>query len=101
MTKGPYMHPDMPAEELEANAREMGRRRWEGVSPKKRSTLMRKAISARVYVPPDPSKPRCACGKMTLTRAEARADVNGKGLGHLPGCTFYRRQRHFRPGHDD
>ena len=99
--RGPYMHPNQTAEEIKANAREMSRRRWEGVSPQERSALGRKAISHRVYAPPDPTKPRCPCGAMTLTRATARADVNGKGLGHKPGCTFYRRQRHFRPGHDD
>lgn len=98
---GPYLHPDQTPEELKTNAQEMAALRWEGVTAEERSATMRRVVSHRVYVPPDPSKPRCACGRMTLTRAAARADVNGKGLGHLPGCSFYRRKRHFRPGHDD
>jgi hypothetical protein len=36
--------------------------------------------------------PRCPCEAMTLKRARTRADREGKGLGHDPGCSFYRER---------
>ena len=69
------------------------KRRWAGTTSEQRCEALREVRKLRKYEP-DPDKPRCACGAMTLKRAQARADTNGKGLGHRPGCTFYRAKRH-------
>jgi hypothetical protein len=94
MKKGPFIHPNQTPEEKAKEARRMANKRWEGTTPEERSQHAAFMASQRVYVPPDPSKPRCPCSAMTLARAQARADLSGKGLGHKPTCTFYRRQRH-------
>lgn len=85
----PYLHPDQTPEEMLANARAMGKMRWRGTTAAERTEAMR-ALAIH------PGEERCPCGKMTLKRAQARADKAGTGLGHRPGCSFYRRQR--RPG---
>lgn len=41
---------------------------------------------------PRSGAPRCPCGAMTLVRAATRADRHGRGLGHDPGCSFYRER---------
>jgi hypothetical protein len=40
---------------------------------------------------PRSDAPRCACGAMTLKRAEAR----GKSSEHNPACAFYRERALF------
>lgn len=87
MSNGPYLHPGQTPEEMRAVSQEMNKLRWRGTNARERSAFARQIAI-------DPNKPRCTCGAMTLQRAQARADKNGKGLGHKVGCTFYRRQRH-------
>ena len=94
MDENPYIHAGQTPEERARAAQAMAERRWQGTTPQERSAEMRAVAARRKYTPPDPAKPRCACGAMTLARAQARADRHGKGLGHAPGCPFYRRQRH-------
>jgi hypothetical protein len=62
----------------------MALKRWKGTTAEERKRHAAFMASQRKYTPPDPTKPRCACGAMTLKRALARADVHGKGLGALP-----------------
>jgi hypothetical protein len=64
----------------------MARKRWEGTSAEERRQHAAFMASHREYAPPDPTKPRCTCGAMTL------ADPKAEGLGHKPQCTFYQRQ---------
>jgi hypothetical protein len=84
-TAGPYLHPDQTPQELAENARRMAARRWQGTTPEERKAALREVGKQRVYAP-DPTKPRCPCGAMTLARAQAR----GRGQGHRPGCPFHR-----------
>ena len=87
MTGGPFLHPDQSPEEQAEQARRMAARRWAGTTARERSEAMRAVGANRTHwSPPDPAKPRCHCGRMTLARATAR----GRGLGHLPGCPFHR-----------
>lgn len=87
MSDGPYLHPGLSPEELSDTSRRMNILRWQGTNARERS-----AFARRIAI--HPGKERCACGVMTLKRAQAKADKNGKGLGHETHCTFYRRQRH-------
>jgi hypothetical protein len=119
VAKAPHLHPDQSPEEMAAQARLMAARRWRGTTLEDRRAILAAATAARWQgttpeersealrlvgahrrpgrrAPVDPSAPRCGCGRMTLARAEARADRSGTGLGHAAGCPFYRRQR--RPG---
>ena len=86
MEKNPYLHPDMSPEQLAAESARMNRMRWRGTTAQERSEFARQIAI-------HPGKPRCPCGAMTLKRAQARADKSGKGLGHKPECSFYRRRR--------
>jgi hypothetical protein len=65
------------------------KKRWSRVAPQERSRLMSELGSLG-------GRPRggrrCPCGAMTLKRAETRADADGTGLGHEPGCIFYRSE---------
>ena len=83
----PYLHPDLSPEEMTRVSQQMNKLRWKGIPAEERSAFARKIAI-------HPGVERCPCGTMTLKRAQARADKSGKGLGHQPGCTFYRRQRH-------
>jgi len=86
----------MPLEERRQEASRMAHERWKGMTKEERSAAMA-AISG--YKPDHPGgRPRskalrCPCGVMTLKRARARADREGRGLGHLKGCSFYRAKR--------
>jgi len=82
-----YIHPALTPEEMREASQAMNRLRWQGTNQRERS-----AFARRIAI--DPDKPRCGCGNMTLARAQARADIHGKGLGHEVGCPFYRRRRH-------
>jgi len=93
---GPYLHPNQSPEEMVDNARRMAELRWADVPAAERSEAMRQIAAHREYGPMDPSQARCPCGAMTLKRAQTRADLKGKGLGHKSGCTFYRRRPHRR-----
>ena len=77
-----------------AIASHLARLSWAKLTPEERKARALHANSGRVYQPADPNQPRCPCGAMTLTRATARADKNGTGLGHRRGCSFYRLVRH-------
>jgi hypothetical protein len=83
-----HLSPEQTPAERERAAKAMGRRRWRGVSSAERSRLMQQAAARSTRR--TPGKERCPCGRMTLKRAQARAGRDGKGLDHLPGCTFYR-----------
>jgi hypothetical protein len=93
VTGGPYIHPDQTPEERTAAAQEMNRRRWQDVPQEERRRIAR---AAGILGGRPREGDRCACGAMTLARAQARADRRGTGLGHAPGCPFYRRAP--RPG---
>jgi hypothetical protein len=83
-----HLSPEQTPEQRKRAAKAMGRRRWAGVPSAQRSELMRQ-LAARSDRRTK-GKERCPCGRMTLKRAQDRAGRDGKGLDHLPGCTFYR-----------
>lgn len=70
----------------------LGRRRWEGVSPEERSKIATWVASHGAGRPRSKAR-RCPCGAMTLKLAKIRAGASGTGLGHKPGCLFYRADR--------
>jgi len=88
---------DRAAAQRRAAARALARARWAGTTPEERSAELRWVGS---HSPPHGGRKRtkaerCPCDAMTLRCAQARADKLGTGLGHKPGCTFYRAEPHF------
>ena len=71
-------------------AQEMARQRWAKVGPRQR-TQIAKWVASHGAGRPRTRARRCPCGAMTLKLAKIRASrLDGTGLGHLEGCTFYR-----------
>jgi hypothetical protein len=74
-------------------ASQMARMRWDKTTPEERKAFMERVQMKARGTPRKPDVPRCPCGKMTLARALARAgSPTGKSLGHLRGCSFYKRR---------
>jgi hypothetical protein len=61
--------------------------RWAKTTPEERSKL---ATWLNAQKKPDPEKPRCPCGAMTLKRALTRG-LSAKD--HKPRCKFYPRTK--------
>src|SRR5262249_13307813 len=82
------------AAQRRAAAQALAPARWAGNTPEERSAELKWAGSHARGGRPRSTVPRCPCGTMTLKLAQQRADKQGTGLGHQPGCTFYRAKPH-------
>jgi hypothetical protein len=72
-----------------AAAQALAARRWRKISPEERHRIAVWVASHGAGRPRSRAL-RCPCGVMTLRLARIRADRHGTGLGHEPGCSFYR-----------
>lgn len=83
--------------ERSAAASQLARKRWSKISPAERSAILTEVASHGAGRKRTPAR-RCPCGNMTMKCALSRADKNCQGLGHQPGCIFYRAHRHLERG---
>jgi len=75
---------------MSAVASAMGARRWANVPAEERVRFTTWVASHGAGRPRTKAK-RCPCGAFTLKAAKIRASrKDGTGLGHKPGCSFYR-----------
>ena len=77
------------AKKKNAAAQALVARRWRKTTREERVRIAR-WVAAHGAGQPRSRALRCPCGAMTLRLARIRADRHGTGLGHQPGCSFYR-----------